>query len=548
MATDILTSLNKNGSGLDIKSLTATLVQADIQPKQTAQTKRAAAADVSISALGQVRASFAKLQTTMAGIAETPGLQASSSNPAALAVTVTDRAKLTEVSGNIDVVQIAKRHVLEFGGFSGGSAPIGGGSLKVEFGVWGGETPTDFALNPDSQVHTLTIPPDATLDDLAAVLNTLGGISAKVLDKGDGTFSLGIVGNTGAGQAMRLTAVEDAAVPGLAAFDTTATNATRQVQAASDAVMVVDGITVFRSSNTVTDLVPGLQIDLTAPATNIDLTVARDGDTTYANLETLVGSINETKALLKTLSARGLDGAAAGALAGDSAIATLSQKLSSLISAPLNGFGGDPVHLADMGVQTMRDGSLLLSKYNFEKAFAANAAMFDAAFSDRMVADDLRVTVTGTPTAAAVAGNHSFVRDAVTGEASFDGLALQAGALIDGMQDYTVMNGAFAGTVMTVPEDLTATTITFGRSFQTALDGIIKDALSGTGAIARRETQENARKTEAADQLAALAKRSADLETRYLKRFAEMEKAITKMKSTGEYLSNLVDQWANASN
>ena len=34
----------------------------------------------------------------------------------------------------------------------------------------------------------------------------------------------------------------------------------------------------------------------------------------------------------------------------------------------------------------------------------------------------------------------------------------------------------------------------------------------------------------------------------YLKRFAEMEKAITKMKSTGEYLSNLVDQWANASN
>lgn len=548
MATDILTSLNKNGSGLDIKSLTATLVQADIQPKQTAQTKRATAADVSISALGQVRASFAKLQSAMSAISETPGLQATSSKPEALAVTVTDRAKLTEIAGNIDVVQIAKRHVLEFSGFSGGSAPIGGGSLKVEFGVWGGATPTDFALNPDSQVHTLTIPPDATLDDLAAVLNTLGGISAKVLDKGDGTFSLGIVGNTGAGQAMRLTAVEDAATPGLAAFDTTTTNVTRQVQAASDAVMVVDGITVFRSSNTVTDLVPGLKIDLTAPATNIDLSIARDADTTKGNLESLVNSVNETKSLLKTLSARGLDGAAAGALAGDSAIAALSQKLNALISAPLSGFGDAAVHLADMGVQTMRDGSLRLSSYDFDKAFAANAAMFDAAFSDRMVASDLRVSVTGTPTLAALAGNHAFARDATTGIASFDGQALTAGALIDGMQDYTVMNGSFAGTVVSVPQDLTATTITFGRSFQTALEGIISDALSGTGAIARRETQETAKKTEAADQLANLTKRAADLETRYLKRFAEMEKAITKMKSTGTYLTNLVAQWTAQKN
>lgn len=206
------------------------------------------------------------------------------------------------------------------------------------------------------------------------------------------------------------------------------------------------------------------------------------------------------------------------------------------------------MHLADMGVQTMRDGSLRLSSYDFEKAFAANGAMFDAAFSDRMVADDLRVTVTGKPTAAAVAGNHSFIRDAVTGAASFDGQALTAGALIDGMQDYTVMNGTFAGTVMSVPEDLTSTTITFGRSFQTALEGIISDALSGTGAIARRETQENARKTEATDRLAELTRRSAELETRYLKRFAEMEKAITEMKSTGTYLTNLVAQWTAQKN
>ena len=40
--------------------------------------------------------------------------------------------------------------------------------------------------------------------------------------------------------------------------------------------------------------------------------------------------------------------------------------------------------------------------------------------------------------------------------------------------------------------------------------------------------------------------KAAALETRYLKQFAAMESAITSMKSTSEYLTNMVDSWNNS--
>lgn len=541
MAVDILTTLNKNGSGLSLTGLTASLVSAEITPLQKAQQAKIDTATTSISTLGQVRSQFQGLQTALAAMNATPILKATTGN-SGVQVTVTDPAKIVNTARSIGVVQTAQRQVLEFKGFASADTPIGAGQLTMEIGAWFDDANgvKQFAVNPDSQVSTFAIPEGATLTHLAETLDALDGVSARVIDKGNGTFSLGIVSEAGAGSALRFTAQET--VAGLAAFDTTATNAAVQIQAAQDLVLEVDGISVFRPTNTVDDLIPGATLEITAPAgTETTVGFSRDMETARANLSYLVEQVNATRAKLNEVSSRGLNGATAGALAGDQVIERLKADVSRLVAAPINGFGDAPVYLADLGVVTQRDGTLKLKTLAFEDAFKADPQRFDAVFANRLGADAAGVEVRGLVGAEAESGAHDFVRDPATGRATLDGFRTLGIPLADGRKQFAVLDGPFSGLIVTAPDGVDDAKITFGRSFLSSLDGLMTAALGG--GLDKREDQLGSRITEANAKLAELDVRAGKLEKRYLSRFTAMEAAISSMKSTGNYLTNLVAQW-----
>jgi flagellar hook-associated protein 2 len=398
-------------------------------------------------------------------------------------------------------------------------------------------------LNPATTVNTLNIPAGVTLSMLAETLDALPGMAARVLDKGDGTFSLGIVSEPGAGSALRFTVAET--VAGLAAFDTTATNATRQIQAAQDAVLLVDGITVSRPSNVIDDLIPGATLDITAPAgTATTVSFTRDIETARLNMQALVEQVNNTRKLLTDLSARGAGETTAGALAGDRLIEKLKADLTGLLAAPISGFGASAKRLSDFGVATNRDGSLRLDNTRFEKAFEADPSGFDMVFSDRLSGSAPGVEVTGTLGAAARGGSLSFIRNATTGEATLNGESMLGLTLPDGRAQYLLFSGDYAGMTVTVPADLEATEVRYGKSFLTSLETMLDAALTrGANSLSEREDQLTSRVTEATDEITALDTRATLLERRYLQRFTAMETAIAGLKSTGNYLTNLVAQW-----
>lgn len=544
MNVDILSSLNTNGSGLNLRELTASLVAAEIEPLKARQTSRSEAAQLSISALGQVRSQFGALNNAVTTLRENPVLAAKSGN-AGVGVTITDPSKIANSTTSIEVEQLATRQVLEFGGYTSADALVGAGSLQVEVGVWFEDVNGDpaFALNPATTVNTLNIPAGVTLSMLAETLDALPGMAARVLDKGDGTFSLGIVSEPGAGSALRFTVAET--VAGLAAFDTTATNATRQIQAAQDAVLLVDGITVSRPSNVIDDLIPGATLDITAPAgTATTVSFTRDIETARLNMQALVEQVNNTRKLLTDLSARGAGDTTAGALAGDRLIEKLKADLTGLLAAPISGFGASAKRLSDFGVATNRDGSLRLDNTRFEKAFEADPAGFDMVFSDRLSGSAPGVEVTGTLGAAARGGSLSFIRNATTGEATLNGESMLGLTLPDGRAQYLLFSGDYAGMTVTVPADLEATEVRYGKSFLTALETMLDAALTrGANSLSEREDQLTSRVTEATDEITALDTRATLLERRYLQRFTAMETAIAGLKSTGNYLTNLVAQW-----
>jgi len=541
MAVDYLSTLNKNGSGLSLTSLSSSLVSAEIAPKRATAERKISDAQVSVSAMASVRAQFEKLDGAITGLSGTPVLSASSSSNN-ISVIVDDVNAVSEGVTELSVGQIARRQVIEFTGFESPDDVIGSGQLDIEFGVWVDDS--SFAANPNLAAASLTIPEGATLEEFATSLNEISGINARVLDRGDGTYTLGVVSELGAGNALRITATEGTTA-GLSTFDNTLTNADKQVQAAADAMITVGGITVFRSTNTVDDVVDGMTLTLNGTSDFGSVSVQRDQDLARAMVGALVDEVNATFDVLDKLTMRGTEGNEAGDLAGDRVVQKLRTDLTNLLSAPLTGHGEGSVFLSDMGVSTLRDGKLAFNNALFERGFQSDPKKFEAIFGNTYGASDPNVEIGGLVGTDANSGSYALSIDETTGIATLDGTPLLATQQDNGAMQYIALSGQLAGLTINAPAELTDTTINFGRSLMSKLDSLVNETTRFAGTLETRERYYGDITTEQQEVLTALDEKATQLEERYLKKFSVMEQLITEMKSTGEYLTNMVDSWNN---
>ena len=540
MTPDLLSSLNKSGSGLNLRELAQTLASSETAPRLLREQRAQETDTLRLSGLARVRAQFDALGAALVQAAANPVLTVQTNTPAVMPK-VSDRAALTTGSVFLDVTELAKPQVLEFANFSSPDDVFGGGVLTVELGTWSG---ADFAANPNAIQRTLTVEAGTTLTDLAERLNRLTGITAQILDKGDGTVSLGVLSETGAQNALRFSARDTGGAGlSLARLDTVTDNAARQVQASQDARLSVNGIAVTRPTNQIDDILPGVEVSLLAPAM-ATIGVERSQDAAQQNVQSLVSSLNDTLMLLRDLTSTGVGDGDAGELAGDRNLQSLEAALRRLISEPVKGFSDNPISLADLGIATERNGTLRLDMPAFDRTFAARAPDFDALFDNKLRALSGQTEVSGTPAATMAAGEYVFLRDA-DGQATLDGFRMSSFALPDGRIRHTALDGPARGLVLTTPADLSTDTLRFGRSFAESLAIMLDDAVSANGAVQRRESELDLQNTQRSERIALLESRTALAEKRYLTRFAAMEQAISQMNSTSSYLKNLVEIWAN---
>lgn len=543
MSIDLLSTLNRNGSGLNLTELAKTLATAETAPRLSALQARVEKDSVRLSGLSQIRAQFDKLGGVLAQAAQNPVLTVTTSS-AALMPRVTDRNLLSPASVPMDVQALATRQVLEFTSIPSRNAVVEAGQLTVDFGSWSASDPQDFTASPSRGPVTLTIPPGTTAEGLTEMLGKVAGVTARLLDKGDGTFSLGIVSESGAQNGLRLTAQNGAGGGdiSLASLDTTTTNAARQVQAAGDARVLVDGIMISRPDNLIKDILPGLDVTLSTVMTG-RLDIGRDREAASQNIQSLIAGLNETFGLMRALTQRGLGEGTGGDLAGDRMVERVERDLRQLIAAPLNGFSERGINLSDLGIATQRDGQLRFDPPAFDRNFTLREADFDALFTDMLRPLTEGLTVSGTPSPLMPAGRFSFATDA-QGAAMLDGTRLSTIPLGDGRQLHIVPTGPLLGLSLTTEEGVTSGAISFGRSFAQSLAQIISDAGASTGTLGRREAEIDKNTQTAAAQIDVLEARAAVLEKRYLTKFAAMEQVVTQMKSTGGYIQNIVDLWS----
>ena len=533
MTVDYLSTLNSGGSGLNITQLVDTLVAAEIEPKKQRVTDKQAAIDLSISELAKVRSALETVKTTLSMEGAGQAFSVASSS-AAVSIAISDYATLENRISKVVVNTLARGQVLEFTGFTSATQDLGAGDLSIDFGTWSGGS---FTADTDRTAQVVTLATGATgLDDLATQLSTISGVSARVVDKGDGTYSLSVQTDEGASNAIRITAAG-----GLSDFDTT--DASNEVISAIDAELVVDGVTVHRAGNTITDLVAGATLtlnDTTSSAATI--AVAEDPDLAEAELKAFVSALNDARAQLNASTKRGMNGAASGALVADTAISAMNREFAALTTTPLTGFGSDAIYLSSLGVRTERDGSLTLDSTAFQAAFAADPSRYRAMFQSLDSSSSEGITIAKTTSANPPAGAYEFVYSDA-GTATLNGVALSS-SVVNGTQTFRSLTGDFAGVTLSVTESYPSTsTVYFGKSMISRVQDYLTTALGKGGAFETRATQYGKDATTQTDELSDLTDSETHLRSIYTQKFGAMEQLVTQFHKTGEYLTSLMDAW-----
>ena len=301
MATDYLSALNA-GSGLNVTQIVDALVDAERVPKQKQIDEAKDTATVKISALGSLKNELSVFQTNTAALDGQIGLTLSSSTSNVM-LSRTDSSLASEFSHTINVSSIATGQVLNFdnggSGFSSTTGDIGIDSLAIDLGTWA--TGPAFTGNGTSSTLSLTTGATSLSDVRDAINNASIGVTASIIEVSTGSYSLMVKSPEGAENAMRITTTLSGAAVDVMKYDPENTGSfadtATEVVSASDAAFTIDGISVTRSSNTITDLFSGITLELdnvsaSDMGTNQVISSRYSETDALATLETIVSEVN----------------------------------------------------------------------------------------------------------------------------------------------------------------------------------------------------------------------------------------------------------------
>jgi flagellar hook-associated protein 2 len=540
-SVDYLSALNKQGSGLNITQIVDSLVQAETAPLSSQIEQKIEKSNQQISGYAVVAAELGKMKDYTASIKGSTAYSVSSDN-GAVGARVIDQSQAADFNAKISVSSLAVAQTLEFTGFSSKSDTIGTGTINIDFGDWSSGS---FVMNNNKTGQTITInESNNTLSDLAQALNSLEGVNATVTNKGDGTYSLIVNSATGSKNALRLTATEDSGSTGLSQFDNVTTNNSKQVVAATDAQLNINGVDISRENNTITDLIDGYEFNLmgvTSTAASVSGSV--NPDLAFQQVKDFVDIFNSVNGTLSELTKKGINGEEAGVLARDVVLSGIQRELRSLVTTGLPGFDDRTRYISELGIKTERDGSLSISESDFKKAFEREPMLFDVMINSIGRSDNPSVRVyNDSEYLRPKGGVYDFVAGSTDGVgATLGGASLSGGAVDNGNNRYAGVTGDIAGLKLEMPNNVSSATIYYGESFLSKLTSYLDDVTSPVGTLAKSTVEANSSITEYNEEMMKIDDKIASLTDRYMTQFSAMESAVTSFKKTGEFLTGFID-------
>jgi len=332
---------------IDTASLVSQLMAVERIPQDQLK-QRVSALQTKQSAWAQIGNQITSMQNAADALAPVGSLSklmtATSSADASIGVRVTGIAAPS--TSSVEVLNLAATHsMVSTDTFSDPAAPDGGRTLSLTVGG----TTTSFSST------------DGTMGGLVDAVNASSvGVKAKLLQTTGGSYQ------------MILTATKSGAA---AAFTAGGSGWTGMTTATTgvDATLKVDGVTVKRSSNVVSDLVNGAELTLKQPTTSaVAVAVSRDDNAVVSKVQAMVNAANGLIATVKSATFTATDAAARGPLAGDSTATALGDSVRNAIAAGITGTDGKVRPASTLGISLNRDGTIAFDETKLRASLSSD--------------------------------------------------------------------------------------------------------------------------------------------------------------------------------
>lgn len=370
------------GSGVDSNNIVKQLTEIERSGPQTRIDTKRELAETRISDLGKLNSALSTLRGAADAMLKPEGLFSKSASFTESSALAPSKLSTDVQPGiyNFQVQNVAQAQAIAFDEYASDKALVGEGTLTFNFGQWSRDGGGLGEFAPQAGRESVTIKIDESNNTLRGLRDAINkadmGVTASIVQTGTG-YRLSLLAASGAHNELQVVASESGDA-GLANFAFDDTTAARETQTGRDAELRINGLTVFRPSNTIDDVVEGLTLDLykAAPGETVTVTVEEDKAFAEQNIRDFIAGYNafleEVKPLLGTYEQENEDGSTevvVGSLAKDALAKSVLSRIRATIANAIPGLtNSNLTSLTNIGIRTELDGSLTIEEEEFAEA------------------------------------------------------------------------------------------------------------------------------------------------------------------------------------
>ena len=359
------TSFSGVGSGIDFSVIRDAILNQKTRPVTRLQTK-VSEYNGRVDALTQLNAGLASL-TTAAEALTNRDLGSGRSAATGDATIITASATTTANLGNFDIniSRLATTLAQASRSFASTTTPV----------LVGSATTGTFELRKGGSVTGVSFTIDSTNNTLAGLRDTINaknaGVTANIVDvNGDGTGQQLVLSSKDSGATGRVELVETSSTGTLTDLNIRSLNPSDGDFTKLDAALTVNGLSITRSTNTVSDAVSGVTLNLKKiGSTTIGVTQSTEIENKLRGFILAYNAIQDysTAQYKKDTSNR-----PTGILAGDSTLRNVQQQLRDATRTISSDNGGAFTSLAELGITKDANGNLTLDSAAFNEKLKSN--------------------------------------------------------------------------------------------------------------------------------------------------------------------------------
>lgn len=343
-------SIGGLATGLDTSSIIAKLMDLERNPERIMQANQTKLKK-QVDAYKQIETALSTLQGVMQGIntsATFKGMKSTVGDSSVLTASATSTA--SPGTHTIQVLALARSQRQVSTGYASNTALVfNTGSFTIDDGA--------------GTVKTVTIAEGQnSLQGITAAINASGAnVTASIINDGTGTpYRLVITGKDTKNYTVNFAGLTTLPAGGTGSLTPTLLGpADPSYQAGVNASFKLDGVTITKTSNTVSDAITGVTLNLLKEGATTTFAVTNDTDGVTQKINDFIKAYNSAITPINLQSVYNPDTKTAGILSGDSTLRTVQSKLSSLLTTPVSGATGVYKTLASIGITSdKKDGTL----------------------------------------------------------------------------------------------------------------------------------------------------------------------------------------------